>query len=47
MTELTLKSDSVSETLVGTEKTFLTNNFVITLGLKIVFSDLQQLIMGS
>lgn len=47
MTELTLKSVSVSETSENTEKTFLTNNFVITLRLKIIFSDPQQLIMGS
>lgn len=42
MTELTLKSLSVSETLEDTAKTLLTNNFVITLELKIVFSDLQE-----
>lgn len=47
MTELTLKSVSVYETSEDTENTFLTNNFVITLELKIVFSDLKQLIMGS
>lgn len=47
MTELTLKSLSASEASEGTEaKTSLTNDFVMIVWLKIVFSDLQQLIMG-
>lgn len=46
MTELTLKSLSVSEASEDTGKTFLTNDFVMMLRLKIVFSNLQQLIMG-
>jgi len=46
MTELTLKSLSASEASEDTAKPSLTNNFVMAVQLKIVFSNLQQLIMG-